>query len=70
VGVCGGGLYGIICIKDTYVVCKYFKKTVLEQGFRHLPGQDRRSAAGGDGDGPGCHGAQGGDAPKCVYRRR
>jgi hypothetical protein len=23
-------VYGIICIKDTYVVCKYVKKTVLE----------------------------------------
>jgi hypothetical protein len=31
------GLYGIICIKDTYVVGKYVKKTVLELGFRHLP---------------------------------
>jgi hypothetical protein len=32
------GIYGI---KDTYVVCKYVKKTVLElgfMGFRHLPG--------------------------------
>jgi hypothetical protein len=31
------GIYGI---KDTYVVCKYVKKTLLElgfMGFRHLP---------------------------------
>jgi hypothetical protein len=32
-----GGIYGIICIKDTYVVCKYVKKTVFGMGFRHLP---------------------------------
>jgi hypothetical protein len=31
---------GIFSIKDTYVVCKYVKKTLLElgfMGFRHLP---------------------------------
>jgi hypothetical protein len=31
------GIYGIICIKDTYVVCKYVKKTLISMGFRHLP---------------------------------
>jgi accessory gene regulator protein AgrB len=31
------GIYGIICIKDTYVVCKYVQKTVLELVFRYLP---------------------------------
>jgi hypothetical protein len=33
------GRDGIMCIKDTYVVCKYVKKTLLELGFRHLPGR-------------------------------
>jgi hypothetical protein len=27
------GIYGIYGIKDTYVVCKYDKKTVLKLGF-------------------------------------
>jgi hypothetical protein len=27
------GIYGIYGIKDTYVVCKYVKNTVLELGF-------------------------------------
>jgi hypothetical protein len=26
-----------LCIKNTYFVCKYVKKAVLELGFRHLP---------------------------------
>jgi hypothetical protein len=29
----GDGIYGIYGIKDTYFVCKYVKKTVLELGF-------------------------------------
>jgi hypothetical protein len=31
-------IYGIICIKDTYVVCKYVKKTVLELGLMGFMG--------------------------------
>jgi hypothetical protein len=34
----GGGGYGIIGIKDTYVVCKYVKKALLELGFMGFMG--------------------------------
>jgi hypothetical protein len=44
------GIYGIICIKDTYVVCKYVKKTLLKLVFKtvlhleglHMPAAHRR----------------------------
>jgi hypothetical protein len=40
---CAAGAYGI---KDTYVVCKYVKKTVFGVGFRHLPGAPGRYPLG------------------------